>query len=47
MRDFRVAKKQVEKVPGVMPSQEASMSKLSQAHFCDSLDLLQGYWQCP
>ena len=45
--DFRAANQQVEKVPGVMPNQEASMAKLSEARFCGSLDLLQGYWQCP
>ena len=45
--DFRAANQQVEKVPGVMPNQEASMAKLSEAGFCGSLDLLQDYWQCP
>ena len=30
-----------------MPNQEASMAKLSEAKFYGSLDLLQGYWQCP
>ena len=44
--DFRAANQQVEKVPGVMPNQEASMAKLSEAGFCGSLDLLQDYWQC-
>ena len=45
--DFRAANQQVEKVPVVMPNQEASMAKLSEAEFYTSLDLLQGYWQCP
>ena len=45
--DFRAANKQVEKVPGVMPNPEASMAQLSAAKFYGSLDLLQGYWQCP
>ena len=42
--DFRAANQQVEKVPGVMmPNQEASMAKLSEAKIYGSLDLLQGY----
>ena len=41
------ANQQVEKVPGVMPNQDASMVKLSEARFYGGLDLLQGYWQCP
>ena len=47
MSDFRAANQRVEKVPGVIPNQEASMAKLSEAKFCGTLDLLQGYWQCP
>ena len=47
MSDFRAANQRVEKVPGVMPNQEASMAKLSEAEFYGSLDLLQGYYQCP
>ena len=47
MSDFRAANQRVEKVPGVMPNQKASMAKLSEAQFHGSLDLLQGYWQCP
>ena len=31
--DFRAASQQVEKVPGVMPKQEVSMAKLSDARF--------------
>ena len=45
--DFRAANQRVEKVPGVMPNQEASMAKLSEAKLYGSLILLQGYWQCP
>ena len=44
---FRAPSQQVEKVPGVMPNQEASMAKLSEARFYGSLEILQGYWQCP
>ena len=44
--DFRAANQQVEKVPGVMPNQETSMAKLSEARFYGSQDLLQGYRQC-
>ena len=45
--DFGAANQRVEKVPGVMPNQEVSTAKLSEAKFYGSLDLLQGYWQCP
>ena len=38
---------QVEKSPGVMPSQEADMVDLLSARFFGKLDLLQGYWQMP
>ena len=44
---FRAPSQQVEKVPGVMPNQEASMAKLSGDRFYGILDLLQGYRQCP
>ena len=47
VRDFRAANQQVEKVPGMILNKEASMAKLSEARFYGSLDLLQGYWQCP
>ena len=43
--DFRAANQRVEKVPGVMPNQEASIAKLSEANIYGSLDLLQGYRQ--
>ena len=43
VNDVRPANQQVEKVPGVMPNQEASMAKLSEAKIYGSLDLLQGY----
>ena len=42
---FRAANQRVEKVPGVMPNQEASIAKLSEANIYGSLDLLQGYRQ--
>ena len=45
--DFRAANQQVEKVPGMTANREASMARLSEARFYGSLDLLQGYWQCP
>eukprot|EP00903_Cladosiphon_okamuranus_P011351 g10699.t1 len=45
--DFRLVNKAVEKSPGVMPNQEASMQRLSQATCYGSLDMLQGYWQMP
>ena len=39
--DFHTANQQVEKVPGVMmPNQEVSMAKLSEARIYGSLDLL-------
>ena len=44
--DFQAANEQVEKVPGVISSKEASMTKLSEARFYSSLDLLQVYWEC-
>ena len=40
--DFRAANQQVEKVPIVMPNQEASMAKLREARCYVNLDLLQG-----
>ena len=45
--DYRQVNAQVEQVPAVMPNQEASMAKLSEARFYGSLDMLQGYWQLP
>ena len=45
--DFRAANQQVEKLPGVMPNQEAIMAKLSEARVNGTLDFMQGYWQCP
>ena len=44
--DLRAINQQVEKVPGVMSNQEATIAKLSEARFYGTLDLLQGYWQC-
>ena len=40
--DYRAVNKQIEKVPGVMPNQEAKMADLRGA-----IDMLQGYWQIP
>ena len=45
--DYRPVNARVEQVPAVMPNQEASMAKLSEAKFYGSLDMLQGYWQLP
>ena len=45
--DYRAVNKMVENVPAVMPNQEASMAKLSNAVCFGSLDMLQGYWQMP
>ena len=47
VRNFRAANQRVEKVPGEMPNQEASMAKPSNAQFYGSLVILQGYWQSP
>ena len=44
MSDFGDANQRIERAPGVMPNQEASMAKLSEA---ESLDLSQDCWQCP
>ena len=30
----------------MMPKEEASMAKLSEGRFYNSLDRLKGYWQC-
>eukprot|EP00903_Cladosiphon_okamuranus_P017435 g16059.t1 len=45
--DFRGVNNAVEKSPGVMPNQEESMHRLSEATCYGSLDMLQGYWQMP
>ena len=46
--DFRAANKNIEKVPGVMPNQEAEMADVRRATFYGKLDIiLQGYWQMP
>ena len=42
--DFRTASQQLEKVSGVMLSEHG---QADEARFSGSLDLLQGYWQCP
>ena len=39
--DFRAQNQQVEKMPGVMPKQGASLAKLRETRFYGSLDLLQ------
>ena len=46
VNDVRPANQQVEKVPCVMPNQEASTAKLSEARFWGSLNLMQAYWHC-
>ena len=40
--DFRAANQRVEKVPGAMPNQEASMAKLSEGKFYGSLKMPAG-----
>ena len=45
--DYRTVHKQIEKVPGVMPNQEAEMIDLRGATCFVKLDMLQGYWQMP
>ena len=43
--DYDVINKQTEKVPGVMPNQEAEITDLLGATCFGKLDMLQGYWQ--
>ena len=45
--DYRVGNKQTEKVPGVMPNQEAEMADLRGGILFGKLDMLQGYGQIP
>ena len=45
--DYRAVNKQIEKVSGVMPNQEAKMADLREATSFGKLDMLQGYWQIP
>ena len=45
--DHRVVNKQIEKVLGVMPNQEAEMADLRGATYFGKLDMPQGYWQIP
>ena len=45
--DHRAVNKQIEKVPGVMPNQEAEIADLRGAKCFRKLDMLQGYWQMP
>ena len=44
---YRAVNKHIEKVPGVMPNQEAEMADLRGATCFGKLDMLQGYWQIP
>ena len=45
--DYRAVNSQIEKVPVVMPNQEADRTRLKVACVFGKLDMLQGYWQCP
>ena len=47
LRDYREVNKQIEKVPDVMPNQEAEMAYLQGATCFGKLDMLQGYWHIP
>ena len=47
MSDYRAVDKQIEKVPGVMPNQEAEMADLRRVTCFGKLDMLQGYWRMP
>ena len=42
-----MANKQIEKVPGVMPNQEAEMADLEGATCFGKHEMLEGYWQIP
>ena len=44
---YRTVNKQIEKVLGVMPNQEAEMVDLRGATCFGKLDMLQGYWSIP
>ena len=45
--DYRAVNKQIEKVLGVMPDQEAGMADLWGVIYFGKLDMLQGCWQMP
>ena len=47
MSDYRAFNKQIEKVPGVMPNQEAEMTDLRETTCFGMLDMLQKYRQMP
>ena len=47
MSDYHVVNKQIEKVPGLMPNQEAQITDLRGATCFGKLDMLQEYWQMP
>ena len=47
MSDYRSVDKQIEKVLGVIPNQEAEMAGLLGTICFGKLDMLQGYWQMP
>ena len=45
--DYRAVNKQIEKVPDVMPNQEAEMTDLRGATCFGKLDMLEEYWLMP
>ena len=45
--DYLAVNKQIEKIPGVIPNQEAEMADLRGATYFGKLEMLQGYWQMP
>ena len=47
MSGYRAVSKHIEKLPGVMPSQETEMAHLRGATCFGKLDTLQRYWQMP
>ena len=47
MSDYRAVNKQIEKIPGVVPNQEAEMADLRGATCFGKFDMLQGYLQMP
>ena len=47
MSDYHAVNKQIEKVPGVMPNQEAEMADLRRWTCFGKLYMLQGLWHMP
>ena len=47
MSDYCAVNKQIKKVPGVVPNQEAEMADLRGVTCFGKLDMLQGYWRLP